>query len=128
LTSAVVDAYRAHFDSKDGGLQSIRSSITPGNQSPRGIATIRSVLSYCGRPYQSWINNKWTNVIGWDDERSIVLRGIKGRRLVANINVPDLLLFPARYPGLRSSLFQAGLEFKPFMWGLKLMSWATQKG
>lgn len=128
LTSAVVDAYRPYFNKNDGGLQMIRSCITPGNQSPRGIATIRSVLAYCGRSYRSWQHGTWSDVIGWDDQRSISLRGVEGRRLVANINVPDLVLFPARYPGLMHSAFQAGLEYRPFMWGLSMMKWAAQQG
>ena len=53
--------------------------------------------------------------------------GLPKRRIVANINVPDLELFPARY-GARSVRFHAGLELASMMVGLRLAALATRLG
>ena len=48
LSSAVIDEHLGHFSR----LDSIDISIAPGQQTPRGVATLESVLSYCGKPFE----------------------------------------------------------------------------
>lgn len=112
LSSAVVDALLPRFDA----LESIEHAISPGNRTPRGDATVASILGYCGRPIRLWRNNRWESAHGWMDSRRQWFPF--GRRRVGVCDIPDLELFPARYPQARSVVFRAGLE-------LPLLQWAT---
>ena len=104
LSSAVVDALRPRF----AALDSIEHAINPGNRTPRGDATVASILGYCGRPIRVWRDGRWQMVRGWMDSRRQVFPF--GRRRVGVCEVPDLDLFPARYAGVRTVMFRAGLE------------------
>lgn len=104
LSSAVVDALLPKFEA----LNSIEHAISPGNRTPRGDATVASILGYCGRPIRIWRNGKWRVAHGWmDGKRQKFPFGV---RRVGVCEVPDLELFPERYPGVRTVVFRAGLE------------------
>lgn len=92
-----------------------------GNKLPRGIATISSVLSYCGKPFTMLRDGAVSTIIGWRGMKEVVFPGI-GTRLVSHCNVPDLELLPARYPSLRTVEFRAGLELRVLGIGLYLFS------
>ncbi len=49
LSAAVVDRYRSSFRR----LQAIRHGISAGAKTP-GIATMRAVMGYVGKPFQRW--------------------------------------------------------------------------
>lgn len=104
LSSAVVDALRPRF----AALNTIEHAINPGNRTPRGDATVASILGYCGRPIRVWRDGRWQMVRGWMDSRRQVFPF--GRRRVGACEVPDLDLFPARYAGVQTVTFRAGLE------------------
>jgi hypothetical protein len=61
-------------------------------------------------------------VHGWQGLRSEDVPGL-GRRLFGYCNIPDLDLFPARYPSLRTVRFYAGVEVPLFHLSLWLLSW-----
>lgn len=104
LSSAVVDALLPKFDT----LHSIEHAISPGNRTPRGDATVASILGYCGRPIRIWRNGEWRVAHGWmDGKRQKFPFGV---RRVGVCEVPDLELFPERYPNVRTVVFRAGLE------------------
>lgn len=104
LSSAVVDALLPKF----GRLDSIEHAISPGNRTPRGDATVASILGYCGRPIRIWRNGEWCVAHGWmGGKRQKFPFGV---RRVGVCEVPDLELFPERYPGVRTVIFRAGLE------------------
>ena len=50
LSSAVVDALLPRF----AALDSIEHAISPGNRTPRGDATVASILGYVGQPIRIW--------------------------------------------------------------------------
>lgn len=104
LSSAVVDALRPRF----GVLDTIEHAINPGNRTPRGDATVASILGYCGRPIRVWRDGRWQLAHGWMDSRRQMFPF--GRRRVGACEVPDLDLFPIRYAGVRTVIFRAGLE------------------
>ncbi|WP_266180324.1 saccharopine dehydrogenase family protein [Dyella humicola] len=112
LSSAVVDALTPRF----GRLDRIEHAINPGNRTPRGDATVASILGYCGRPIRVWRQGQWANSHGWMDSQRQVFPF--GRRRVGVCDIPDLELFPSRYPQVRTVVFRAGLE-------LPLLQWAT---
>jgi hypothetical protein len=103
LTAAVVDEYREAFTR----LDSIRIGLSSGAIVP-GIATIRAVLSYCGKPIRVWENGAWAVAHGWLDTCSHDFPKLVGRRLLGRCDVPDLELLPQRYPGVKTVSFHAG--------------------
>lgn len=105
LSSAVVDAHRGNFSR----LDAIDVSIAPGQRTPRGVATLEAVLSYCGKPFEVWEDGRWQTVHGWQDLHRFDYPDF-GRRWLARCDVPDLQLFPERYPGVSRVRFDAGLE------------------
>ena len=102
LTSAVVDKYRGEFKR----LDSIRIGMTSGGLIP-GIATLRSILSYCGKPFRTLENGAWIEVHGWLDTRQHEFSKSVGVRRIGRCDVPDLDLLPQRFP-VRTVSFHAG--------------------
>jgi hypothetical protein len=105
LSSAVVD----HLAADLAAVESIETAIAPGQRAPRGVATLQAVFSYLGRPVKVWEEGTWRTRTGWMDLRRIPLSF--GSRWGALCDVPDLELFPQRYPSLRTMRFHAALEF-----------------
>lgn len=122
LSSAVVDHYMPEFSA----LTTINIGISPGNQTPRGLATIKAILSYCGKPFQRFENGVWKIVYGWQGLHQRRYPDAMGKRWLSNCDIPDLQLFPARYPGMETVVFYAGLELGLLhlaTWGA---SWLTR--
>lgn len=103
LSSAVVDQHLAHFRR----LDSIAIGISSGAKLP-GIATLRAVMGYCGKPIRVWENGAWAEAYGWLDRRTFAFPKPVGTRLLGRCDVPDLELLPQRYPGVRTVSFHAG--------------------
>jgi Saccharopine dehydrogenase NADP binding domain len=104
LSSAVVEAIRKSLTHVD----SIEIFIAPGQQAPRGGATMAAVLAYAGEPFPWWQDGAWRIAHGWQELKSETFSF--GRRLAAACDVPDLVLLPVRYPGVRTVTFRAALE------------------
>ena len=94
LSSAVVDKYRGEFKR----LDSIRIGITSGAVIP-GVATLRAILGYCGKPFRTLENGQWIDVHGWLDTQSHDFSKLIGVRRISRCDVPDLDLLPQRYRG-----------------------------
>jgi len=122
LSSTVVDYYLPQFEQ----LKSIDFAISPGNKAERGEATIKAILSYTGHPFKVLRNKEWINVFGWGESRKRGFGGSIGSRWLANIDIPDLELFPNRYPSAETVHFQAGLEVSLLHHGMSLMSKIVQ--
>ena len=122
LSAAVIDRYRIEFDA----LTDIDIGISPGNRAPRGIATVAAILSYVGRPLHMWTNGQWHNAFGWQALRREHYPDPVGKRWLGDCDVPDLALFPLRYPGLKTLRFGAGLELGFLHLGLWLLSWPVR--
>lgn len=122
LSSAVVDALLPRFSV----LHSIEHAINPGNRTPRGDATVASILGYCGRPIRVWRDGRWQHVHGWMSGKRQMFPF--GRRRVGVCEVPDLELFPTRYPQVRTVLFRAGLELPLLQGGTWCAAWLVRLG
>lgn len=123
LTAAVIDHYLPDFAT----LDSIDYGISAAQQTNRGLATTSAILSYVGKPFETIRDGKQHKVIGWQDthyERYPEL----GRRWFGNCDIPDLVLFPERYPQLKSMRFAAGHELAILHAGTWLLSWAVRIG
>jgi hypothetical protein len=105
ITSALVQDLAGEFSAIDV----IQIALSPGNQNPRGAATIGAVLSYLGRSIRVWQAGAWTMRPGWGDSQHLEFPPPVGRRRVHNCDVPDLELFPAHFRA-RTVRFSAGLE------------------
>lgn len=123
LTSALVDYYLPQFEA----LESLDYGITTAQKTNRGLATTAAILGYCGRPFKTLIEGQQKNVYGW---QSLHVRkyGALGRRLLGNCDVPDLELFPGRYPTLKNVRFYAGLEIPFIHMGLWALSGLVRFG
>jgi hypothetical protein len=121
LTAALIDDYRARFAS----LEKIDYGISAAQQTNRGLATLSAILSYVGKPFTALIDGRRATVYGWQGLHAEKYPRL-GRRLFGNCDVPDLELFPARYPGLRTLRFAAGTEIRFLHIGLWLLSWLVR--
>jgi len=108
LSSAVIDSYKDQFSV----IQSIDLAIAPGNKAERGLATVEAILSYTGHPLNVFKEGRWQDVYGWMDSKVNDFGGFVGKRYLANVDVPDLELFPNRYGVTQGVSFQAGLEIR----------------
>ena len=123
LTSALIDHYKDSFNTLTG----LDYGITTAQKTTPGIATTAAILSYTGQPFKTLIDDEEKIVYGWQSLRSRKYPEL-GKRLLGNCNIPDLELFPKRYPELETIRFYAGLEL-PFvhitLWAL---SWLARIG
>lgn len=103
LSSAVVDRYFSRFSR----LDSICHGIGSGARAP-GPATMRGVFSYCGKPFTRLKEGRWETTHGWLDLTAHRFPSPVGRRYLGSCDVPDLVLFPRRYPSVRTVTFHAG--------------------
>jgi len=124
LSAAVVD----HFLPAFAHLHAIDIGISPGNRTPRGLATVAAILGYVGRPLPWLEDHRRRAVVGWQSLRRHRYPAPVGPRWLAACDVPDLDLFPRRYAGLRELRFRAGLELKRLHLALWILSWLVRAG
>lgn len=124
LSSAVVDEFLPKFSV----LESMYYGISPGNQTERGEATVASILSYTGHPFEILVDKSCQTVYGWQDLRLYDFGPPLGKRWMGNCDIPDLSLLPEYYPDLKTVRFQAGLELSPLHLGLWSLSWLSRLG
>jgi saccharopine dehydrogenase-like NADP-dependent oxidoreductase len=103
LSSAVVDRFLPEFER----LDSIRIGISSGARAP-GIATVRGVFSYAGKPIRVLRNGSWSTAFGWLGLERHQFPSPLGRRWLGTCDVPDLDVLPTRYPTAKTVTFQAG--------------------
>lgn len=121
LTAALVDHYLPDF----GQLDNLDYGISTAQQSQRGLATTAAILSYTGKAFTTIIKGKTTTIHGWQGLHWRRFRRL-GKRPLSYCNIPDLALFPTRYPSIQSIRFYAGLELSIIhvaLWGL---SWLVR--
>lgn len=121
LTAAVIDRYIGEFQR----LTKVDYGIATAQQTNRGLATTSAVLSYAGKPFTTLIGGAMQTVFGWQDLKFRTLPDV-GRRSFANCDVPDLDIFPGRYPDLKTIRFYAGLEVPVVHFGLWLLTWLVR--
>ena len=123
LTSALIDHYRPGFQT----LTELDYGITTAQQTNRGLATTAAILTYVGRPFTTLRGGREVRTFGWQGLRRRRYRDL-GWRWLGDCDVPDLSLFPVRYPELQSIRFSAGLEVPLLHFGLWGLSWAVRGG
>jgi Saccharopine dehydrogenase NADP binding domain len=124
LSSVVID----HFLDEFASLDEIDFAIAPGNRAERGEATVRGILSYTGHPFPVLNKGEWVNSYGWMSPRKLSFGEVVGKRWLANVDIPDLELFPERYSPVKTVRFQAGLELPVLHFGLVFMAFWAKVG
>ncbi len=123
VAAAIVDSELHHFQR----LDEIHHGITPGNGYDPGDATAASILSGLGKPMPVRAAGHWTTAHGWLGLWRYDFPGL-GRRFMTACDVPDIELFPARYPTLETARFSAGLEVAPFQLALWCLAGIARAG
>ena len=121
LTAAVIDHYLPRFSR----LDSVDYGISAAQQTNRGLATASAILSYVGKPFDALREGRTRIVHGWQDLHPVRYPEL-GTCLFGDCDIPDLSLFPARYPTLRTQRFCAGHEIKLLHLGTWLLSWLVR--
>lgn len=121
LTAAYLDDARREFASID----SVDYGITAAQETNRGLGTASAILSYVGTPFTMLREGAMGRVHGWQGLHSVSYPEL-GRRWFGNCDIPDLDLFPARYPGLQDMRFGAGHEIALLHFGTWLLSWSVR--
>lgn len=91
-------------------VEEIDIGIAPGYRGPRGLATIRSILSCVGRPIPQWDHGRRGVAYGWSGRIRRRYPDPVGVRDLSLVDVPDTYLLPARFPGLMRLSVRAGIE------------------
>jgi hypothetical protein len=119
VAAAVIDAFCArdfaHLTTLDYG-------VSPGNRTERGTATVAAILSYVGERFLTLRDGRMQPVYGWQGLHRVAYPGL-GKRWMSACDIPDLDLFPVRYPSLHTLRFSAGLELSALHLGLWGLSW-----
>jgi hypothetical protein len=118
LTSAILTKYASEFET----LDAIDAGIATAQKTNRGLATVRAVLGYAGKPFKTLTGGQMRDVYGWQGLHWRKFHGL-GWRPLGNCDVPDLALFPRYFPGLRTVRFRGGLELPILHLGLWSLTW-----
>lgn len=123
LTSALVDHYKNEFET----LESLDYGITTAQKTAKGLATTAAILGYTGKPFKTIVNGRQATIYGWQGLRVRKYSKL-GWKLLSYCDVPDLTLFPRRYPELKTVRFYAGLEIAFVHCSLWMCSWLVRFG
>lgn len=123
LTAAYCDAALQ----KMAVLRRVEYGISGAEQANRGAGTVAAVLSYVGQRFTRLRGGRLEAVTGWSGLHAVLYPEL-GRRWFAEGNVPDLGLFPERYPGLRDHAFRAGHEIALLHFGTWLAGLFVRAG
>lgn len=124
LSTAVVDELSRGL----ARLASIDVGISPGHRAPRGVATVQSILSYCGKRIPAFSAGAPATEFGWGGLRRRRYPAPVGTRWLSNVDVPEREIWPMRYPGLQSLRFAAGLEVSLLHFTLAVASGLVRLG
>lgn len=121
LAAAVID----NLQQSVGLVEDVTYGISPGNSFDPGEATVASILAGVGKPFSALIDGQMQTVYGWQP-LATHRAPVAGTRWLGACDVPDLTLFPQRYPTLRTQRFLAGVEVKLFHGSLWALSWLVR--
>lgn len=121
LTASIIDKYKGEFQH----LDCIDYGIATAQRTNAGLATTAAILGYTGKPFTTKVDGKKKTVYGWQNLKARKYPEL-GWRLLSNCDIPDLGLFPERYPDLKTIHFRAGLEVPLLHLGLWGLSWLVR--
>ena len=113
LSNAALDVLTSGWQA----VETVTIAIAPGNRAPRGLAVTQAILSYAGRPVRLLEDGKWRARPSWSLLQRRAMPGL-GKRWLSLCETPDLDVIPARFLGVRTVHFLAGLELGVLHLGL----------
>ena len=116
FTTAIVDELAPNARE----VVSIDVGISPSHRAPRGIATAKAILGYCGKPIPAICGDRQT--YGWGDLIRHAYPAPVGERWLSNVDTPERALWRTRYPALEEAEIRAGLEIGILHLGLSALS------
>ncbi len=99
--------------------------ISPGHRAPRGLATVRSILSNCGKPIPQLGGDA---EYGWGGLTRHRYPPPVGVRWLSNVDTPERGLWRSRFPSLQKASIRAGLAMSPLHLGLSTAARAVRAG
>lgn len=120
LTAAYLDEAAKVMD-----IAEVDYGISAAQQTNRGLGTASAILSYVGRSFTALRGKAMRCIYGWQGLHSEVYPEL-GRRWFGYCDIPDLELFPRRYPNLKHMRFCAGHEIALLHFGTWLLSWGVR--
>lgn len=105
---------------RGGDIHAIDTAILPGNDAPRGLSVIASIVSGVGHPIPVTRGGQPGQVSGWTDRRTYVLPNGQKRAGYA-VHTPDLNLFPNHFDA-QTVTFRAGLELGVMNGALRVLA------
>ena len=121
LSSCIIDHYLPEFTA----LTEVHYGISTAQITNRGHATTAAVLSYAGKPFETLAEGEVSIIYGWQNLHCETFTDL-GKRWLGNCDIPDLALFPTRYPTLKTHRFYAGLELPFLHIGLWSLTWLVR--
>jgi hypothetical protein len=122
LSHAVVD----HLTMGWRSIATIRAVISPGS-AVRGLALMRGVLSYLGRPVRVFREGGWAAEPGWGATRTMDIAGMRTGP-ASLCETPDTDLFVDRYHPSVAAEFLSSLELPPLHRGLSALGLLVRWG
>jgi hypothetical protein len=126
ISTAMVEALVPPTAASMGEIVSIDVGISPGNRAPRGLATVRGILSYCGRQIPA-ITGEATEY-GWGGLTRFDYPPPVGARWMSHVDTPERALWASRFPALERASIRAGLELGLLHLGLSMLSRGVRAG
>lgn len=124
MSTAVVDEMTTDLSA----IEALSVGIAPGHRQPRGLATVRAVVSSCGRRIPAWIDGERSERYGWSGLIRHRYAEPIGRRWLSHVDLPELDLWPQRYPAVLRVETRGGLELSVLHLGLTLLSRLVRLG
>jgi hypothetical protein len=121
ITTAIVD----DLEPDPTRVLEIDVGISPGHRAPRGLATVRSIFSYCGNPIPAVCGGV---EFGWGGLARHRYPLPVGSRWLSHVDTPERELWRSRYPSLRKATIRAGFEIGPLHLVLSAASRVARMG
>jgi hypothetical protein len=100
--------------------------ISPGHRAPRGLATVRAILGYSGRPIPPLSGD--VPDYGWGDLTRHRYPPPVDDRWLSHVDTPERALWRGRYPSLKRGSMRAGLGIDFLHLGLSALARAVRVG
>jgi hypothetical protein len=124
FSAAIIDAFIPRF----AKLETLDYGISAGLKTGLGRATLEAVLRYCGKPYPILHHGQLHQTYGLSQPRTHDYPLPVGRRALVDCEIPDLTLFPSRYPTLQTMAFGSCIDAPGLSPLLGSMSWLVAHG
>ena len=126
ISTAMVEALLPQTGQGVAEVVSIDVGISPGNRAPRGPATVRAILGYCGRQIPAIAGN--VEEFGWGGLARFEYPQPVGARWMSHVDTPERALWAVRFPALERASIRAGLELGLMHLGLSMLSRGVRAG